>query len=111
MPKVLTTASHVDCLHSGHATLSSTAKLQVAGAPVLLETGTSAWTIAGCTVAVSNAPTKPCTKLMGVLAGASTKLSVGGVAVLLETFRASTDGVPTPSTASAGGGAAKLEAP
>ena len=27
MPKVLTTASHVDCLHGGHATLSSTASL------------------------------------------------------------------------------------
>lgn len=111
MPKVLTTASHVDCLHGGHATLSSTAKLQVAGAPVLLEAAATAWPIAGCTVAVSNAPTKPCLAITGVLAGPSTKLTVGGVAVLLETFRANTDGVPTPSTVSAGGGAAKLEAP
>ena len=107
MPTVLTTGSTVKCSHQGTATLSSTAKLTVGTKSVLLSTDFASWPIAGCTQ--TGGPPTPCTSIVSVAAGAATKLTVGGVAVLLDTLSGPTNGAP-PGTVGATAGHTKLTA-
>ncbi len=99
MPNVLTTASTVTCGHPvppklGQVIVASTAKLKVAGAPVLLPVGAAAGTIADCGTVVTPGGNKPCTKVVTVGPGPSTKLKVAGSPVLLDTLVLATDGNP-----------------
>ncbi len=103
MAKVLTTASSVTCAHGGTVGTSSTAKLAVNGAPVLLAASVAGKTVAGCTVTDDpNTATKHCTAVAGILSGPATRLTVGGKPVVLETLTGSTDGTPPPTGAALG---------
>lgn len=113
MAKVLTTAATVICGHGATAVLSGAAKLTVGGNPVLLETDFASWSFdALCSQKNANASEVQCAKVTGISAGKSTKLSVGGQAVLLDTLGGGTSGAPknTHLKASAAG-QSKLEAP
>jgi hypothetical protein len=101
MANALTNASQITCPHSGKITPASSAKLTIAGQPVLLSQEWSGWAIA-CPAPTSQS-TKTCTKVVAVTGAEATKLSVGGVAVLLDSGTGSTDGnPPTPVSMSAG---------
>ena len=100
MPNVLTTSSTVGCGHlppppgSGVVQVQSTAKLRVAGAPVLLvdSIANKPVTTGTCGIVVSQTNVK-CTKVAAVTAGAATKLTVGKNPVVLDTtLKGSTDG-------------------
>lgn len=92
MSFVLTLASTVSCPHHGEVKpLVSQARLSVGRKPVLLRAGTLA-PLVGCTV-VTSGPNQQCL-VATVTAGASTGLTVGGVAVLLDTLAGITDGAP-----------------
>jgi hypothetical protein len=94
MPNVLTTASTVSCGHPpGAVQVSSTVKLAVDGAPVLLETSVDNQTVTAgsCGIVPNNTSTK-CMKVTGITAGKATKLTVGGQPVLLQGLAGQTDG-------------------
>ena len=101
--KVLTEATTVSCSHQGTVSKSSTAKLQVAGSPVLLEKQVPSWTIPtgsvppGCTRIKTQAGEVPCTKVTQPTKGAAAKLTVGGSKVLLDSLQATTNGLPAPT--------------
>ena len=65
------------------------------------------WLIGGCTQVGTGLT--PCTTIMTVTAGEASKLTVGGVAVLLETLAGITNGNPDKSF-SANAGQTKLTA-
>jgi hypothetical protein len=113
MAKVLTTASTVICGHGGSATLSSGAKLTVEGNSVLLESDFSSWTFdASCAQKDSSSGQVQCATITGITGGTSTKLTVGGVAVLLDTLSGATSGSPkNTDLAATSAGQDKLEAP
>ncbi|MCC5858922.1 MAG: hypothetical protein JJT90_12250 [Ectothiorhodospiraceae bacterium] len=113
MAKVLTTAGTVICGHGGNATLSSSAKLTVDGDPVLLQSDFSSWPFdAGCAQKDSSSSQVQCATITGITGGASTKLTVGGVAVLLDTLSGGTSGSPNNTDlAATAAGQDKLEAP
>ncbi len=115
MAKVLTTASTVLCdvaappapapptAHGGTVAKTSTAKLTVNGSAVLanrVQPPIGLGAVVGC----ANKPPPPsnttCTKVATVISGAAARLTVGGVAVLLETVKGTTVGTP-PGTLSA----------
>jgi hypothetical protein len=110
MPKVLTTASTVLCsigapsAHGGTVKTASTARLRVAGSPVLTAAGVAAALVdaaSPCTTPPTPGGNKPCTKVTTVNpASVAVKLKVGGVGVLLDTLKGATDGVPPGSLAS-----------
>jgi hypothetical protein len=100
VPNVLTTTSTVGCGHlppppgSGVVQVQSTAKLRVAGAPVLLlgSIANKPLVPLTCGIVVSQTNVK-CTKVAAVTAGTATKLTVGGQPVVLDTtLKGSTDG-------------------
>lgn len=100
MPKVLTTSSTVGCGHlppppgAGVVQVQSTAKLRVATAPVLLLAGINGKPVATgtCGIVPSQGNIK-CLKVSAVTAGMATKLTVGGLPVMLaETLAGTTDG-------------------
>lgn len=100
MPNVLTTTSTVGCGHlppppgSGIVQVQSTAKLRVAGAPVLLLDSIANKPLVplSCGTVVNQTSVK-CTKVAGVSAGTAAKLSVGGLPVVLDTtLTGTTDG-------------------
>lgn len=79
MPPVVTTASQVQCMHGGMATLVTTNSVLLAGGmPALLETDIPI--IAGCAFVVGVVPS-PCLTIEW--AGAATKLTVNGAGVVL----------------------------
>jgi hypothetical protein len=93
---VLTTASTVTCNHVpfGRVALSGTAKLRVAGAPVLLAGGVGPGIGPGCVkVGTSDVPCTAVTPLTPPLTGLSTKLRAGGSPVVLRTLTAATNGL------------------
>jgi hypothetical protein len=92
MSAVLTEASEVTCQHKGVVTASGTSLLTVEGNTVLLTDGVSTWSIAGCTQ--TSTSQTPCTKMDSAVGGDATKLTVGGVAVLLDTISGKTIGLP-----------------
>jgi hypothetical protein len=103
MPRALTMGSTVTCGHQvppkvGSVQKASLAKLKVNGQPVLLESSIVGKAIPDCgTVPKSPPPpgpvSKPCSTVSTVTGGASLKLKVGGMPVMLETLGGSTDGV------------------
>jgi hypothetical protein len=95
MPAVLTTGSTLQCAHGGTVTVTASQQLlTVGGNPVLVEADVNTATVSGCTNTVASAGQKPCLLLTSLIVGASTTLSVGGQAVLLETALGLTDAVP-----------------
>ena len=92
MAKVLTTDSTIDCGHEGTVGTSSSAKLRVDGAAVLVETGVAGKTIAGCTQ--TGGPPTPCTAVAAISSGRATKLTAGGQPVMLDTLSGTTNGAP-----------------
>jgi hypothetical protein len=113
MAKVLTTAATVTCGHGATAVLSGGAKLSVGGNPVLLETDFSSWSFdVLCSQKKTDSGEVQCATVTGITAGKSTKLTVGGTSVLLDTLGGTTSGLPknTDLKASAAG-QSKLEAP
>src|SRR5258706_7303975 len=90
MANVLTTGSLINCLHTGTATLTSSAKLTVSGNPVLLQSQVTGFSITGCTQVGSGLT--PCKSILTVTAGVSTKLTVGGDAVLLDSLAGASQG-------------------
>jgi hypothetical protein len=103
MGAVLVQTGVVKCANSGVATLAGSGKLSVGNVVVMREQDTSQWTIAGCVMK------KPCTKVSSVLAGKSTKLFVGGSAVLLDSFQGNSDG-EAPLVQASAAGQSKLNA-
>jgi len=111
MPKVLTTGSTLKCANQGKVTAGSAAKLLVAGKPVLLADSVTAWGIVGCMQTNANAGQVPCVSGAAVSGGAANKLTVGGVAVLLDTLAAtSKEGVPLKTITASTAGHDKLSA-
>lgn len=120
---VLTTSSTILCdalatsLHGGTVTTKSTAKLSVNGSRVLPNViqpsvggTTGLGSISGCINAPPPPSKKVCANVVTVLpTSAATKLTAGGVPVLLATLKGTTDGVP-PGTLSATAGQARLKA-
>ena len=103
MANVLVQSGSVSCANKGKAVLSGLGKLTIGGSTAMLLTDTTAWSIAGC---VSN---KPCTKVLSVATGQSTKLTVGGTAVLLDSFTGNSDG-DTPLVTADSAGQTKMTA-
>jgi hypothetical protein len=111
MAFALTTKSTIECPHKGTVTPSSSAKLMAGGKPVLLKNQWEGWAIEGCTTVEE--PSKSITKCKTVLSesgGDATKLSVGGVAVLLGSAEAITSGTPGPYKMTIQAGESKLQA-
>ena len=105
MPKVITESSTIVCAHHGTVTFTaSQQKLKVGGQAVLVTTDVSTGLISGCKTPLNpQTGTKPCLKVVSLIAGAATKLKVGNapllLPVLLDTATGMTDGVaPTPNT-------------
>ena len=82
---VLTAASTVLCMHGGQAILTTTnTRLLVGGVPALLQTDVHA--VAGCPFQIPfGVGTKPSPCIRIEWLGGSTKLTVGGVGVLVQT--------------------------
>jgi hypothetical protein len=103
MPKVVTTASQIECAHGGTVKVTaSQSKLKVGGNPVLVETDMLTATVSGCKTPVTPPPPgptqKPCLKVLSMNAGAATKLAVDGIPVVLDTATGDTDGISVPPT-------------
>src|SRR4051812_16396711 len=99
MPSVLTTGSTVLCgpntggYHGGRVATTSSAKLTVNGAPVLLRSGIGP-TLSFVCKTPSSTSTKPCTSVTAITQGDATKLTVGGAPVMLDSLAGKTDGAP-----------------
>lgn len=103
MASVVTTNGSLTCSHpaltpppaNGSAVLTSSAKLTVAQAEVLVygDVATYAWN--PCQFQVSGAA-KPCTKAVPIAQGTASKLTVGQQPVLLDDLQAGTDNPPPP---------------
>ncbi len=112
MAKVLTTASTVECGHTGIVTTVSTAKLSVNRAPVLTTASIAGKAISGCVTVPPPQTNKPCTLATAVSAGQAVKLTVGRQPVMLDTLAGTTDGVSSvkPPALSATAAQTKLSA-
>jgi len=97
MPNVLTIRSVVSCGHGGTVAVQGTAKLAVAGAPVLLAAGVKEQAIDHCGTKPASDPSGPtaipCHKVLDVNGGGATKLTVDRQPVLLDTLQGATDGM------------------
>ncbi|NLP64959.1 hypothetical protein [Paraburkholderia sacchari] len=102
MSGVLTTASNVTCGHAGNVSTSSSTKLQVNGAAVLLQSGIAGQSIAGCSTppaSDASGPTaKPCTTVASVTGGPAGKLQADSQPVMLDTLAGTTDGMVAKTT-------------
>lgn len=99
MPSVITEQSTIQCLAGGTVqAIASQTKLKVGGAKVLVQGDLDGATIAGCGISPSPT-TSPCTATITATAGTSTRLKVGGKAVLLDTTLGNATGLaPAPET-------------
>jgi hypothetical protein len=93
MAHALTTASELSCPDQGMFQTSSTAKLTVAGKPVLRASDASTWKATGCKQTNTNGGETPCVT-MTLTSGQLTKLKVGGSAVLGSGAAGTTSGTP-----------------
>src|SRR5688500_16608221 len=95
--RVLSTGHTVSCGHEGTVAVQSTAKLTVAGAPVLVRAGISGKPVAQCRTQpksdASGPIDVPCTSVSAVTAGDATKLTAGGVPVVLASLAGATNGL------------------
>ena len=113
MSGVLTTGSSVSCSNQGTVATSSSAKLRVAGKPVLVSTGLASKAISGCAHPVdSSSKTDHCYSVVTILPSTySAKLTTGGSGVALDTLSGMGDSTPPPpDTLSATVGQTKLTA-
>lgn len=94
MPAVLTAGSTVVCAHQGTVTLvAGQNKLTVGGQAALVQGDLDGKAIAGCvTVTDPNTSTLLCSTVAAALGGVSTRLTVGGKGVLLDTIQGQTNG-------------------
>jgi hypothetical protein len=94
MPGVLTTASPVLCGHGpGQVETASTAKLRVAGSPVLvLDSVLGKPVPPGCTADT------PCSSVLTVVTGTAVKLTTAGAPVVLDTLTGTTNGAVSGTT-------------
>ncbi|HEX2088295.1 MAG TPA: hypothetical protein VHF89_21595 [Solirubrobacteraceae bacterium] len=95
MPPLLTTAATIMCAHGGRVVLIPRQMSVLAGgAPVVCVPDLLGAPIAGCLLPPTPA-TKPCTLVAAVFPGSwSTRVTVGGRPVYLQTLTGLTDGVP-----------------
>src|SRR4051794_18438664 len=98
MAAVLTTASSIQCAHTGTVSTASTAKLSVGGSPVLVfPSSIDAKGISGCTTAPSSDASGPinvpCTTVSNVSSGRATKLTMSGQPVALDTLACTSNGM------------------
>ncbi len=107
MPYVLTAAGSGGCAHQGKTKLPGSAKLTVAGQPVVVADDVAGWSIVGCTQTDSSKSQVACLKFLS-FDGRSTKLKVGGKPVVLDSFSGRTNGKPDDSGATANAGQRKL---
>jgi len=107
VPNVLTTQSTVSCGHKpGNVLVTSTAKLRVAHAPVLVEPGIRDQLLPppgpplGCSTPVVATPVSaPCKKVVSVApTSLATKLKSNGSLVVLDTLTGTTDGTVSGTT-------------
>jgi hypothetical protein len=113
MAYVLTEAATIRCSHAkpGSVSVTGSTKLTVGGTGVVLIDNLPSGSIHCLTVDDANSGTKHCTSIQKAFAGASTKLTVGGIPVALATLKGPTDGAPVPITYSAtNAGQSKLKA-
>ena len=108
MANVMTTKGTLACSHGGKATLTSSAKLKIQGAAVLLYSDVIGWPIALCAQTDASNSQVPCTAVQSPSAGQSKKLKVGGVAVVLDDLGGQTNGKPQ-STFTVGAGQSKFK--
>jgi hypothetical protein len=111
MANPLTTSSQITCPHTGKVTPASSAKLTIAGEPVLLSNQWSAWAIVGCKQVPPPQGNKPCLKVINLADGEANKLSVGGVPVLIDSGQGTSDGAPAPGPVTLSAGETKVQAP
>lgn len=94
MPLVLTETASVSCAHAAPVQLrAGQSKLTVGGARVLVAGDLVGAAVTGCTNAPTPSGNKPCLATTSAIGGLSTRLRVGGRAVVLETVGGLTDGV------------------
>jgi|SRR4051794_9252305 hypothetical protein len=96
--KVLTTASKVECGHSGQVSTAGVDRLRVGGAAVLTATSVAGNAVTGCRTVPATNPNGtpkdvPCTAVGGVTATNAARLTVGGTPVLVEPLEGSTNGL------------------
>src|SRR6516164_3629578 len=110
MAGVLTPASTFKCAHKGQVTKHVSAdKLTVSGNPVLLENQVSSWAIPPGTCTQIGTGRTPCTSVTSYSEGSASKLTAGGVAVLLDTGVGMTNGAPV-NTVSVSAGQSEVQA-
>ena len=96
MPFVLTVNSQITCAHNAPVQLSSSAKLSVAGAKVLLLADVVGASIPTCPNPTDNKGDKTCT-VVATAGGVAAKLTVGGKPVVNDTFAGTSDGATPPA--------------
>ncbi|MGW5582058.1 hypothetical protein [Micromonospora chokoriensis] len=100
MAFVLTTSSDVHCPSQGKVSPTGQGKLTVDHKPVVRLDGINGKSVAGCTITTSNS-TKQCSTVTSA-SGAAGKLTVGTVAVALDSLSGATDGSTSGLAATAG---------
>lgn len=94
MAKIITVGSTITCPHQGTVTFTAgQQKLKIDGNAALVSTDVLSGVISGCTVSPSSS-TQPCTKVLSLISGSATKLTVDQIPVLLDTATGLTDGKP-----------------
>jgi hypothetical protein len=93
MSVVLTLNSQIACPHAGTVSVSSSEKLTVAGAKVLVLSGVMGASVAGCSNPTDSNGNKTCMTVTQA-SGTATKLTSGGSAVVIDSFAGNTDGTP-----------------
>lgn len=121
---VYVTSASLQCGHGGSVLagmLSSQRKLTVSvvdpltqtlvAKPVLTTSEVTAASITpGCSQTVTASGQKPCTAILSLTSATASKLTVGGVAVVLADLAGNTDGVPKNTDLSGSPGQSKLTA-
>ncbi len=104
MASPVTTSGKLTCAHAGSPTLSSSAKLNAGGAPVIQFSSLSTFTpYTGCTYVNPGGTNQPCAAVTVNSGGQASKLTVGGQPALLDDLVAQTENPPnTPYTVTAG---------
>ncbi|WP_405432327.1 hypothetical protein [Micromonospora sp. NBC_00617] len=100
MAFVLTTSSNVHCPNQGKVSPTGQGRLTVDHKPVVRLDGINGRSVAGCTITTSNS-TKQCSTVTSAT-GTAGKLTVGSVAVALDSLSGATDGSSPGLAATAG---------
>jgi hypothetical protein len=111
MPKVLTTAATVKCVHQGTVTIPSAGQsvLEIESNSALVVGDLVGKTISGCTLSPSTS-TKPCTSTTSMIVGDAATMEAGGMAVLLDTATGLTDSTPPGTWSVQAAGQSSVEA-